>query len=169
MYTLCNLFLYVYLRLICNHFWPLCGQPCWAPLFSVSTLNASTIYGLRYVWSVSSRPSPLWLQITACMFLHKVSISCDVLNLKQQCTALLVDGCILVIHKVIGSSQLQIWRNFHWWNFPPKVILNIWVSIKKLSKFYRFPFEYHLINGLRHNFHVTIGNNCMLDKWHSTI
>ena len=36
MYPLCNLFIYVYLRLICNHFWPLCGQPRWTPLRSVT-------------------------------------------------------------------------------------------------------------------------------------
>lgn len=105
-------------------------------IFSLSNLNANTICVLRYVWSVSSRNLPLYgSRSQRVSFFTNVSISSGGLNLKPKWAPLLVDGFISVIHKVIGSFQLQIWRNIYWWSFPPKIILNIRVSVRNVRVF----------------------------------
>ena len=79
-----------------------------------------------------------WMASHHSVFLRNGIFALMVFILKPKCTAVLVDGFILMKLKVIRSFQLQIWRNSHWWSFPPKIVLNIWVSVRNVRILFRF-------------------------------
>ena len=120
MYSLCNLFIYAYLRLISNHFLALCGQQCWTPenqregplvrakrftLFNQIEMERNS--GKIYVICYFDQDNTSWTLKTVAFWYQLLVLNIDHLGSHVRLNINLEQHIISYTHKWIQSESSQ--------------------------------------------------------------